>query len=373
MYQYKMGLNKNFIEWFNKNRTKEEYSKIFNKYFVDLKKCRICNDVIYYYDSTFLLSKLNGNLVLKNKSCLTSKILDKEYYLSVCEECLTKKYPEYQQKNKSRVFNQMNYITEYAFDIERNTALKWMKEKYAITENNLVKKWGETIGKQKWIEYRNKQSITNKFEYKKEKYGWTKQQFDDYNKSRRVTLENLVIRHGEYDGLKIWKDYCDRQKYTTSVEYFIDKYGFEAGTEKYNNFCKKRINGVGYSDVSKKLFTIIAENFINNEIFYAENEWYFYDKKNKKYYLVDFYIKELNIGIEFNGDMWHANPEKYSKFDKPFPFQRDMTAEEIWNKDKIKNDFLRTKLKKLIIIWESDLYRDGINNTVAKITKEICE
>jgi hypothetical protein len=50
-----------------------------------------------------------------------------------------------------------------------------------------------------------------------------------------------------------------------------------------------------------------------------------------------------------------------------------LTSQEIWNKDKVKNDFLRTKLKKLIIIWESDLYKDGIDKTVEKILKEINE
>jgi hypothetical protein len=75
--------------------------------------------------------------------------------------------------------------------------------------------------------------------------------------------------------------------------------------------------------------------------------------------------------VEFNGDIWHANPSKYNPNDKPFPFQKDYTAQYIWDKDKVKNDFLKTKLKKLIIIWESDLYKDGINTTVDKILKEI--
>ena len=39
----------------------------------------------------------------------------------------------------------------------------------------------------------------------------------------------------------------------------------------------------------------------------------------------------------------------------------------------MKNDFLKTKLNKLIIIWESDLYKDGIEQTISKIIKEIYE
>ncbi|NDF16565.1 MAG: hypothetical protein EB079_01155 [Verrucomicrobia bacterium] len=366
-----MELNKEFIEWFNKNKTKDEYRKIILKYFKESLYCRICEDVIYYYDSSFIFGK-NG-LKLKGKSFETSKGIDKVYYLSICEDCLSKKYPEYQDKNKSRVFNQMNYLTEYAFDIDHEIAVKWVKEKYAITETNLIKKWGEESGKERWKNYLQKQSFSNTFEYKKEKYGWDEEKFKEYNKSRSVTLENLINRHGEDIGLNIWKRYCDKQKYSTSVEYFIGKYGTSKGIEIYENFCKKRLHGAGYSIVSKELFDCVLNRIPNFKAYYADNEWYYYDKENKKYYLIDFYIKELNVGIEFQGDIWHANPKKYKPNDKPYPFQKDLMAKEIWEKDRIKNDFLKTKLNKLIIIWESDLYKEGIEQTVNKIIKEINE
>ncbi len=368
-----MELNKEFIEWFNKNRNKDEYRNIFNTYFYDNKKCRICNDVIYYYDSTFRISKKSKSIELYNKSCKTVKKVYKEYYLSVCEDCLSKKYPEYQLKNKSRVFNQMNYLTEYAFNISHEDSVKWIKEKYAITEKNLIKKWGCEKGKIKWKEYCEKQSLSNTFEYKKEKYGWSKEEFDKYNKSRSVTLDNLVKRHGEEKGLTIWKEYCDKQKYTTSIEYFIKKHGEDKGREIYDNFCKKRMFEFGYSNVSQILFKKLDEYLINNhtEYYLKNGEKIFYNGKFE--YYLDFYIHELDIGVEFNGDMWHANPNKYRPEDIPFPFRKKWTAQDIWHKDKVKNDFLKTKLKKLIIIWESDLYKDGIDKTILKILEEINE
>jgi hypothetical protein len=178
-----MELNKEFVEWFNKNKSKEEYKKIFKEFFITYPVCSICNEPIYYYDSTFKINKKTKNLEFEKKSCLSSKILDKEYFLTRCEECLTKKYPEYQSKNKSRVFNQMNYLTEFAFNIPHDIALNWMKEKYAITQENLIKKHGESKGIEKWLNYCSKQSETNTFQYKKEKYGWSKEKFDEYIKS----------------------------------------------------------------------------------------------------------------------------------------------------------------------------------------------
>jgi hypothetical protein len=365
-------MNKDFIENFNKNKNKDLYRSISIENFKNISKCRICNDVIYYYDSTFTFK--NKILNFKGKSYETKKNLDKEYNLSVCEDCLTKQFPEYCFKNKSRVFNQMNYITEFAFGINHQTALNWMKEKYAITESNLIKKWGDEVGKKKWDEYRNKQSISNKFEYKRDKYGWTKNDFDNYNKSRSVTIENLINRHGEEIGLEIWNKYCDQQKYTTSINYFIEKYGKVQGEYKYNDFSKKRLFNKGYSKMSFYLFEYLSNRIDKNyKIYYGENEWYSYDNINKKYYLLDFYIKDLNIGIEFNGDIWHANPDIYESNDITFPFDTNLKVSDIWEKDKIKNDFLKTKLNKLIIIWEKDFKKDGLENTINKILKEIYE
>ena len=361
---------KSLILKFNKNRNKESYIEIFNNYF-NLNKCRLCNNVIYYYDSSFKLS--NKILILNGKSCLTKKtIFNIEYYLSICEECLVNKFPEYNDKNKSRVFNHLNYITEFAFNIPEDISSNWRRNNYSITLENLVKKHGEEKGLEKWDIYCKKQSYTNSFEYKEEKYGWTKKEYNNYNKSRSITLENLIKKHGEEKGLKKWEDYCEKQRYSVTIEYFIEKYGKEKGEEIWNNFCEKRLFGAGYSIISNKLFTILNDKIkkCNYTTYYSDNEWYMYDNINKKYYLIDYYIKELNIGIEFNGDFWHGNPIKYKSSDKRFK-NDSFTYEKIWENDKNKIDFLKSKLNKIIIIWEYDLYEKGIDFIIEDLLLKI--
>lgn len=363
-------LSKMFIERFNKTKSKENYKKIFEEFFPHLDRCKICGEPIYYYDSTFKYS--NGILTPHKKSCLsTKKIFDVDYHLCVCEDCLTKQFPEYQTKNKSRVFNKLVDMTTYAYNIPKDVTDKWNGMYLCQTEPNFIRKYGEVEGKKRWKSYCDKQALTNTFEYKQEKYGWSREQFDEYNSSRAVTIENLVKKHGEVEGMKVWQEYCDRQKYTASLEYFISEYGEDNGTKKYDNFCQKRLDGCGYSLISKKLFDELSKQLQNYTLLYAENEFFIKDEVNKKYYLLDFYIKELNIGIEFNGDRWHANPNKYKAGDKPISFKDDQTAQDIWEKDERKNNFLKTKLNKLIIIWESELYKNGIDAMVEFLIKEI--
>lgn len=103
-----------------------------------------------------------------------------------------------------------------------------------------MKRYGKEEGLKKFQSYSKKQAYKNTFECKSKKYGWTEEQFKKYNRNRATTLENLVRRHGQEEGEKIWKSYVERQKYTASLEYFIEEYGEEKGKEKYEKFDKAR-------------------------------------------------------------------------------------------------------------------------------------
>ena len=100
-----------------------------------------------------------------------------------------------------------------------------------VTEKSMIKKWGIELGEQKWKEYCNKQSITNTFEYKKAKYGWDENEFNEFNKKRGITLKNLINKYGEDLGNKYFNDYVTKQKITKSREYMINKFGEEKTNE----------------------------------------------------------------------------------------------------------------------------------------------
>ena len=67
---------------------------------------------------------------------------------------------------------------------------------------------------------------------------------------------------------------------------------------------------------------------------------------------LDIYIPSLNKAIEFNGDYWHCNPNKYNK--DYFHKQINLYAHQIWERDKSKEDLCKKEGIDLMIIWEND-------------------
>lgn len=227
----------------------------------------------------------------------------------------------------------------------------------------MIKKYGEELGLEKWNSYCQKQSITNTFEYKREKYGMTKEEFKEYNKSRACTKELFIKRHGYEEGLKRWSEYCERQRYTNSKEYFIKEYGEEKGLEKYINFAKSRAEqySTSFSSVSKislELFNNIIKYFINNEIYFNKNEYEIILNTGDVYHL-DYYDKTLNVIIEFYGDFWHYNPLIYNENDI------NVYNKHLYDKQRIEK--IQKELKsRIIIVWEHTYYNNK-QKTIDKI------
>lgn len=65
--------------------------------------------------------------------------------------------------------------------------------------------------------------------------------------------------------------------------------------------------------------------------------------------VLDFYFPKLNKAIEFNGDYWHCNPNLYSPIYKNK--NKNLYANEIWVKDRIKKRKCIKNNIKLITIW----------------------
>jgi very-short-patch-repair endonuclease len=70
-------------------------------------------------------------------------------------------------------------------------------------------------------------------------------------------------------------------------------------------------------------------------------------------YPFDFKLNDYNMLIEFNGDVFHANPNIYLP-DDIIPILKK-TAQEIWNKDLTKMSLAKSKGYDTVVIWESEI------------------
>lgn len=382
--------------------SQDELNKLEGDY---VPKCKYCGKSIWY-DNTKISYRLDGRLSseFRGTTYRTIKMMDNiPHHICVCQKCMEKKYPEFADKNISKIFNTFNKYASYAFDIPYDD-MKMKNKLSAVTLENFIRKYGEEDGKLRFDEYRKKQAYSNSFEYKNMKYGWTNDEFNKFNQSRAVTLENLIKKHGEVEGRKIWDNYLKRQSETSTNEYlfenfseydaetilllksgkldgFIRKYGEVEGKIKYDKFIQfindssEKTNKYHQSKRGmmffEKLIKKLSECGINYEYNYGDNEIRKYSHIDEVLYSLDFYIVELNICIEFNGDYWHANPEMY-KEDWYHPIKK-MYAKDIWEYDNNRSNSLKSEYDiDVITVWEKSLYIDGdedliINKIVDKI------
>ena len=264
---------------------------------------------------------------ISNEQSKRAKNIDKKYFLEKGRK-VSKKYLLEQGKSKEEVelfYKERSYFCkEY-----------WIKRGY--TEEEAKEK------------VKNIQSINSK----KSKH----------DKSTIILCKEYWIKRGytEEEAIKI---ISERQR-TFSKEKCINKYGYDKGIEIFNNRQIKwqkslHNNGnltTGYSKVSQELFNRLYNNFINNDIRYATlNKEYSILDDNKLcvYDYVDITNKKI---IEFNGDLYHANPKIYNSNDKPNPFN-NVSSEDIWKRDKLKYDIAIKNGFELMYVWENEYRKD---------------
>lgn len=71
-------------------------------------------------------------------------------------------------------------------------------------------------------------------------------------------------------------------------------------------------------------------------------------------YKVDGYDSESNTVYEFHGDIFHGNLDIFKESDCCNPFNRNVTAGELWDKTFNRMSIIAKKVDRLIYIWERD-------------------
>lgn len=338
--------------------------------------CKECGKFLAYDNAVFHINSVTKKIVCDDNklSFLSTRNYNgNEYHLCRCYDCVCEKFPNFKDVRFKFAHKAAKY-TQYGFGVPDEDFKPVCDARQSVTKEKMIKKYGITEGTERWNSYCKKQADSNKFEYKHEKYGMTYEEYDEYNKSRAVTLDNMIKRYGVQDGLFHWNQYVERQRYTCTLEYFIEKYGDTIGTEKYNDFVEKRNTSnrlFGPSAISLEMFDKLIKNYKNNIVYYDENEYSVHTNKLCLYH-VDYYDKTLNIIIEFYGDFFHLNPKIYdADFIQFKHHEKAILAKNRWQHDKERIDDIQQTLNcKVIIVWEST-YKNDKKGTINSLIQMI--
>jgi G:T-mismatch repair DNA endonuclease (very short patch repair protein) len=380
--------------------------------------CKECNTKLGYFED----KKTKRTFKRQYFSILPITLDGIEYYRCICVDCFIKKY---ERLPKSP--NVPNYDFEYLLGIERSILDKECKKR-GYTKEKCIKKFGEKEGIKRWNSYCKKQSDSNTFEYKNEKYGMTEEDFKLYNSNRATTKENCIRRYGYEEGIIRWNSYCEKQAYAgNKKEYFIEIMGKVEGTKRWVDVCNSKVQSLEnfnkrYGEegeikykkyllsLKKDLYTYIKkhgeeEGILRHEAFvksrrlpyskgsqelswmiykelsyklrekcyFAElnHEFGYYSKLNKQSFMYDFVLSSIGFVLEYNGDLFHGNPKMFKPYDKPNPYN-DLYAKDIWEYDFKKRKCLEELSFKVFYVWESD-FMNNKEETVNQVLKQIKE
>ena len=186
----------------------------------------------------------------------------------------------------------------------------------------------------------------------------------DRSKWENANRIDYYLKRGytEEEAYRIRTEKCT----SNGLDFYIEKYGKEKGTEKFNNRLKywkhKIYNGNHHSKIADKFFLKLSELYDKKDNIYFSNHEYMltYDGK---VILPDFLDVDNKKIIEFYGDYWHCNPNKYTS--ESYNKSLHKYAKEIWYRDKERVNSLNTLGYEVLIIWESE-YKVNQDETINK-------
>ncbi len=186
---------------------------------------------------------------------------------------------------------------------------------------------------------------------------WLNKGYDDIearemlsNRQRTFSLEKCIEKYGEEDGFLRWKQ--RQEKWRAS-------YDDKTEEEMIEINIKKNAHQGGTSNPALELFKCIDPHNASKASYHdrEDNVEAIITTTTGKKYSIDY--KLGNKIIEFYGDLWHANPNKYKPDDKPICWSiRSKTAKELWEADERKLSDLENSGFEVLVIWEEDWKKD---------------
>jgi very-short-patch-repair endonuclease len=349
----------------NKAQTHINHFKFPNE---NLIECKICG-----LKSRSILRHISQNHNIEIETYLNTFNLNRN---DLTTESFKKELSSRISGEKNPAFNHMGKFSQFSKNF-----IKYKDLLDGEKEEIIKKKFKEV----QIIKQNNPENENTKIEY------WTSKglcledaSIELKNRQNTFTLDKCVIKHGLDKGTDIYnnrqlnwqkklKNKTDEEikeinkKKALTIENFIRKYGAENGTLLYNQYYKKLKNRLNaqlnnFSKISQDLFYNILFEIKDDyeEVYFAtldrgfKNNEYFVET-NYGFRYLDFFIKDIDLCIEFDGDYWHKKREELDK-------KREEEILEVYPNLKIlhikENEYIKNKDR---VIQECLSFIKGIN------------
>lgn len=297
-----------------------------------------------------------------------------------------KKHDITSQEYKERNPNSLLTTVKDKQNTSKNSGKHMKQEKYKKMFSDKIKGEKNPNHKSKTTEQERKERSPFSKEFYKNNILTDKEIENILTQFREKSFKNRVLdtqieyylRQGysEKESKKLLK----KRQTTFSKEICIQKYGQEKGIVIFNNRQNKWNDSMNKNGNMKGGFSIISQKLFFNLLEYYKIEKkinIYFATKNKEIkingidnilFLYDFTDLDQKKIIEYNGDLYHANPKIYENIDTPHPFRKNLTAEDIWKKDGEKLRIALLNGFQVLTIWDSE-YKKDKENTIKKCLK----
>lgn len=153
-------------------------------------------------------------------------------------------------KNKSMLINFYKDYLEKQITFSKKQFLIFVdyrteNKKDSMSHKFLIAKYGDKIDIEKQFQKRvNNIKKSSSLEYYIEKMGLEAgtKRYNEIKQSKVLSLESFILKYGEELGRLKWKNFCNRNKGNQTLERMIELYGLEEGTKKFNETKEKLKN-----------------------------------------------------------------------------------------------------------------------------------
>lgn len=209
--------------------------------------------------------------------------------------------------------------------------------------------------------------------------GFSKEESEKLRKiASSFSLENCILKYGEIKGVKKYNDISFKSTREYRINQLI-KTGFciDDAIDIYNKKYIRPNNSFGKASKESLKYFIPIYKFLRkkgynkNDMFWGisgSKEWFIYNDKQIRFY--DFFIKPLNLIIEFNGHHVHPYPKLSIQEQNNWKHAYNKKSfEEIKKEDDFKEKLAIDNNYVIIYLWSNITYEENLNYALETIRR----